>query len=73
MTLLKANAMVSSVFFTIVLSLLHLLLRLNNTRLNGVIWSVVITKVCPPKMVHCQHCTHHFAQRNNCDEEAVKK
>lgn len=26
-----------------------------------------------PRTVHCPHCTHHFAQRNSCDEEAVEK
>lgn len=30
-------------------------------------------KVSPSKLVRCQHHTHHFAQRNSCDEETVKK
>ena len=30
-------------------------------------------KASRPRMVHCPHCTHHFAQRNSCDEEAVEK
>lgn len=30
-------------------------------------------KASRPRMGRCPHCTHHFAQRNSCDEEAVEK
>lgn len=67
----KANAKGSSVFFTTVLSLLHFLLHLKNTKQCH--WSVVIAKGIPTKIVRYLCHTHHSAQRNSCDEEAVKK
>lgn len=44
--------------------------KLNSKASSGQLSSL---KVSPPKMVYCQNPTHHFAQRNSCDEEAVKK